>query len=165
MTKTRAGILAVMVVVVSYVLYGCRQATPPVGALNAVSITISFDSGTNTCSITDPTALPVHVNNGGTVTWRQQQGLPFTVDFPATTALNTGSPFRDSLNLNWQTRFTSLNGSPVPSGIAQLTGWEKFWGIRYFPIQTITVTANGVNQVCYDKNKHEIQGTGIHVDN
>jgi hypothetical protein len=162
MSRTTVGIIAAAILVIAAIAYLATKPGPGPGPGRQIVITvsISYDATTNSCLINP---MPASVDSGDTVDWQQQQGLPFTVTFPATTAFNSGSPFQNPLATGWQTKFASPDGRPVSSGQAERTAWEKLFGIHDFPLQTITVTVNGQDQVCYDKSKNEIQGMKVIV--
>ncbi len=154
MSKTTITVVAGLAILIAIAYYLLQMPIPPPKNAKLVTVpaVISYDG--TACSI--PTA-PISLSSGDKVDW--QQGLPFTVDFFAATGVSTGSPFRNSLNNGWQTRFASNNGKPVQSNEAELTYLEKVLGVNEFPIQQITV--NG--QICYDGKNNPIPGMKVIV--
>jgi len=97
--------------------------------------------------------------------WQQESNKKFEVTFPkGNTSTDTGSPFVNPLGSGWNTRFPSRDGTPVQTGEASRTPLEILRGKHDFYIQTITVTVNGQDQVCYDKDKTPIQGMKVIID-
>jgi hypothetical protein len=151
MNRTTGGIIVVAIALIVLLGYLLTQPAPGKGGggkLIDVNDIIQGD-GTTQCSLS---TAPLPLNTGDTAIWSQSQALSFTVTFPAGSALNPGTPFTDPLNGGRQTTFTST-GTPVKTGGASLTWWQKLAGDNEFPIQTISVNGN----TCYDSGKNPLQ--------
>lgn len=150
MSKTTGGIIVVVVAILGLLYYFLTQPAPGGGGGKFIDVTdIIQGDGTTQCGLS---TAPLPLNTGDTVNWSQAQSLSFTVTFPAGSALNPGTPFTDPLNGGRQTTFTST-GTPVKTGGASLTRWQKLAGDNEFPIQTISVNGN----TCYDSGKTPLQ--------
>ncbi len=154
MSKTGMAVVAVLIIaaIAFYVWLQTPIKPPPNGKQLIITVTITLEGGS--CLINP---MPVSIASGDTVTWVQEQKLPFTLGFSKAIAFNTGSPFWDSTAGKWQLNFDSNNSSTGP---AQLTNAEKLFGIDDFNLQTVTV--NG--QSCYDKSTNPNPNMKVHVN-
>jgi hypothetical protein len=124
------------------------------GGGNLASATVMITLNDKTCSIDQTPSIKVN----DTIHWQESHGYAFSVDFQHKTALDPGTPFRDSKK-NLQFSFSTAD----PDTGGAVLG--LFQGSKHnFLLQTIKVVPTGGTPVtCYNYSANPIPGMKVIV--